>query len=71
FFDQEFPLERQGELRSVDLRTENRIYYALKNSNPEDASEEVKTDEEKAVNSEGATDKPSEEKKKEKKTKEN
>ncbi len=47
FFDQEFSLERQGELKSIDLRTENRIYYALKNSNPEDAAEEVKTDQEK------------------------
>ena len=30
FFEQEVPFERQGELRNVDLRTENRIYYARK-----------------------------------------
>jgi len=46
FFDQEIPVERQGELKSIDLRTPNRIYYALKNA-PE-KEEEVKTDEQKA-----------------------
>lgn len=72
FFDQEFPWDRQGELRSVDLRTENRIYYSLKNSNPEDASEEVKTDEEKASGvQDNSVDKSSGEKKKEKKSSEN
>ncbi len=42
FFDQEIPFDRQGELRNVDLRTENRIYYSLKNQPTEedkDASE--------------------------------
>jgi hypothetical protein len=36
FFEQEIPFERQGELRNVDLRTPNRIYYALKNAPPKD-----------------------------------
>jgi hypothetical protein len=45
FFEQEIPFERQGELRNVDLRTENRIYYALKNTLPKGEGEEKKEDE--------------------------
>jgi POTRA domain, FtsQ-type len=43
FFDQELPYDRQGELRSIDLRTENRIYYTLKNA-PEKEEEASTTE---------------------------
>lgn len=42
FFEQEIPFERQGELRNVDLRTENRIYYSLKDGLPKEGEEEDK-----------------------------
>ncbi len=42
FFEQEVPFERQGELRNVDLRTENRIYYSLKNAPPKEEDGEKK-----------------------------
>ncbi|MEK9173795.1 MAG: FtsQ-type POTRA domain-containing protein, partial [Patescibacteria group bacterium] len=42
FFEQEIPFERQGELRNVDLRTENRIYYTLKGPPSQEEGEEKK-----------------------------
>jgi POTRA domain, FtsQ-type len=42
FFEQEVPFEKQGDLRNVDLRTENRIYYSLKNTPPKEEDEENK-----------------------------
>ncbi len=70
FFDQEIPLDSQGELKSIDLRTENRIYYALKNSKPEE-QEEVKTDGSEKKDESTSEVKPVTDKKKEKKTKDN
>jgi cell division septal protein FtsQ len=64
FFEQEIPFERQGELRNVDLRTENRIYYALKNA-PEKEGEDEQKD------GEGATEGGNTPKKEEKKKKNN
>ena len=40
FFEQEVPFERQGELRNVDLRTENRIYYSFKNAPTEEENQD-------------------------------
>ncbi|OGI21300.1 MAG: hypothetical protein A2808_01390 [Candidatus Moranbacteria bacterium RIFCSPHIGHO2_01_FULL_55_24] len=42
FFDGELPQEKLGELAYIDLRTENRIYYAFKNAPEEKKSEENK-----------------------------
>lgn len=65
FFEQEVPFERQGELRNVDLRTENRIYYAFKNTTPPEEGDQKKED---ASSSEAQLGVP---KKEDKKKKEN
>lgn len=47
FFEKELPFERQGELRYIDLRAENRVYYALKGDEGKTEEDQKKEEEEK------------------------